>query len=491
MRSPGLPAGWNFHSRLVRQQVDAVGGRPPSLMDQVHRAIRGSHNLDMTQKEFVLHRETELQRHVAERIREYEAMLTVIGYLSGAVDPPPPMTTEKLREQVADAIREAGGSLIERSKRSTLDNLNPMNAITSGVGLVYGISGGIADLLGFDEAAEGYYDTARTALNTDVVALYNNAVNDLVVAIWEGLTDYWDRFWETADSEGFLIAFGKLRIDAGFLAAELAIDIALGVATGGAAAAASRVIRVVGRRVASTVTRVTVKIGRVGEFIPDTQRVLQLDVPDEKIPANIERLLDEDNLGGAARLDDTAQRGTPIPATSSTTYVRGRNSAVIEVDADTGRPISGRATIRDDFGSSKRGDDATEIGREFGRDGDHGGHIFAHRFFGDVPREGIVPQAGNLNTGAWKTMENEWADWIAYGKANKKLIEIDVQVQVIPPGAVRPDRFRGRYRIFEVQPDGTRVQVRSSPIGIKNEPGQTFERVYFRTDPDGSMHVRN
>lgn len=283
---------------------------------------------------------------MAERIREYEAMLTVIGYLSGAVDPPPPMTTEKLREQVADAIREAGGSLIERSKRSTLDNLNPMNAITSGVGLVYGISGGIADLLGFDEAAEGYYDTARTALNTDVVALYNNAVNDLVVAIWEGLTDYWDRFWETADSEGFLIAFGKLRIDAGFLAAELAIDIALGVATGGAAAAASRVIRVVGRRVASTVTRVTVKIGRVGEFIPDTQRVLQLDVPDEKIPANIERLLDEDNLGGAAKLDDTAQRAEAKPTTPETTRIQGDSSGEPPRPRYTGRALTSEERAR-------------------------------------------------------------------------------------------------------------------------------------------------
>lgn len=490
MRCPGLPAGWNFHSRLVRQQIDAVGGRPPSLMDQVHRVIRGSNNLDMTQKEFVLHRETELQRHVAERIREYEAMLTVIGYLSGAVAPPPPMTTEKLREQVANAIRDAGGSLIERSQRTALDNLNPANALSSGVGVVYGVSGWVADILGFDETAKGYYSTARTALNTDVVALYNNAVNDLLSAMWAGLSAYWDRFWETAETEGFLIAYGKLRIDAGFLAAELAIDIALGAATGGAAAAASRVIRVVGRRVAGSVTRVTVKIGTVGEVIPDANRILELDVPDSDIPQNVERLLDEDKLGGATKLDDTARRGTPIPATSSTTYVRGRNSAAIEVDADTGRPISGKATIRDDFGSTKRGDDATEIGREFGRDGDHGGHIFAHRFFGDVPREGIVPQAGNLNTSAWKTMENEWADWIAYGKANNKKVEIEVNVDIDPPGAVRPDHFYGDYTVYEVNADGTRSVLRTQPIDMANEPGETFDRVYFRTDPDGTMYQK-
>lgn len=163
---------------------------------------------------------------------------------------------------------------------------------------------------------------------------------------------------------------------------------------------------------------------------------------------------------------------------------------MIEYDPDARRPISGRATIRDDFGSSARGDDATEIGREFGQEGDHGGHIFAHRFFGDVPREGIVPQAGNLNTGAWKTMENEWADWIAYGRSNGKQIEIDVSIQIIPSGSARPDRFRGVYRVYEILPDGSRVQRRSKRIDMRNEPGQTFNRAYFRTDPDGKMQIK-
>lgn len=487
----GCIAGRNFHPRLVRQQAAEGGsGRPPSLMDDVRRVIMGRNNLDMTTKEFVLHRDTELQRHTAARIREYEAMLTVIGYLTGKVPPPPPLTTEGLRAQISQAIKDSAGSLINRSKRSFADNFNPLNAITSGIGALYGVSGAVADVLGFDETANLYYDTAKTSLDTDVVALYSNAVNDLLASIWQGLSDYWMTFWKTADTEGFLIAYGKLRIDAGFLAAELAIDIALGAVTSGAGAAASRVIRIVGRRVGSSLTRVTVKIGKVGEVIPDTHRVLQLDVDDAKIPADIERLMDEDNLGGASTLSDTDRRATPLPATPSTTYVRGRNTAAIEYDPKTKRPISGKATIRDDFGSSARGDDATEIGQAFGRPGDQGGHIFAHRFFGDVPREGIVPQAGNLNTGAWKTMENEWADWIAYGKSNGKQIEIDVGVQIIPPGSARPDRFRGQYRVYEIRPDGSRVQLRHSPIDMRNEAGQTFKRVYFRTDPDGKMRVK-
>ncbi len=475
--------------QIMWQDAGAAGGQPASLMDGVRRIIRGRNNLDMTPEQFLLHRETELQQHVAERIREYEAMLTVIGYLAGTVTPPPPMTTESVRAQVTEAIRKAGGSLLERSQRTFWDNFNPLNAASSAVALLYYGSSGVASAVGADGIAKDYYDIAETARNTDVVALVNNAVSDLMNSIIQGLTDYWNKFWAEADANGFLIAYGKLRIDAGFLAAELAIDIALGAVTGGAGAAASRVIRVVGTRVSRTVTRVVIKIGDGREAIPNSQRILQLDVPDTDIPPNIERLLDEDNLGGAGPLADTRQRAGPIPVTPATSYIRGSNSAAIVTDPVTGRPVSGRATIREDFGGGDRLDNATAIG-QLGREGDHGGHIFAHRFFGDVPDSGIVPQAGNLNTGAWKTMENEWADWLAYGRANGKRIEIDVNVQMDPPGAVRPDRFRGVYNVFEILPDGTRRQIRTSPIDFRNEPGETFDRVYFRTDPDGSIHIR-
>lgn len=309
MRDPNFLTSWSIDARLLRQvPSEGSGGRPQSLMEQVHRVIRGSNNLDMNQKEFILHRDAELQRHVAERIREYEAMLTVIGYLSGAITPPPPMTTESLRNDIADALRKAGDSLIERSQRGEWGNYNPLNAASSAVGLYYFVLGGGADLLGFDQTAESYYNIGRTAANTDVWQLYSNSVNELTLAIWSGIRDYWDRFWETASTEGFLIAYGKLRIDAGFLAAELAIDIALGVITGGIAAGASRVVRIVGRRVGRTATRVTIKVGHSRQAIPETHRVLEVDIPDSTIPPHIERLMDEDNLGGAARLDDTALR---------------------------------------------------------------------------------------------------------------------------------------------------------------------------------------
>lgn len=467
-----------FQARLVRQQaVEGNGGQPPSLLDEVRRTLMGRDNLDMTTREFLLHRETELQEHVSARIREYEAMLTVIGYLSGAIDPPPPMTTEGLREQVADAIREAGGSLIERSQRTMLDNFNPLNALSSGVGVVYGISGGVADLLGFDETAEGYYDTAETALNTDVVALYNNAVNDLVSSIWEGLSDYWDRFWETADREGFLIAYGKLRIDAGFLAAELAIDIALGAVSGGAAAAASRVVRVVGRRVAGSITRVTVKIGRVGEVIPDNHRVLELDIDDADIPANVERLIDEDNLGGASQLDDTAQRAKANPTTANTAVIHGGfRSNQVEWKTANDVPVEVNARLNEIQPDRNRSSTERKAQADAGRSGrgladDDGGHVIGHRFTGDQGPKNLFPQQFNFNRGAYKAIEDEWERAINAG------YEVQVNVKLTPPGAARPDKVEVRWQYYDQNgnPFGEGQRIK-----FNNAPGQKYDSTAFR-----------
>ncbi|MBO0664586.1 DNA/RNA non-specific endonuclease [Jiella flava] len=66
------------------------------------------------------------------------------------------------------------------------------------------------------------------------------------------------------------------------------------------------------------------------------------------------------------------------------------------------------------FGAGGRKDNATAVGK-LGNDGDHGGHLVGHRFMVDTPDAGIAPQASNLNTCAWKTMENEWADWLRKG----------------------------------------------------------------------------
>lgn len=163
---------------------------------------------------------------------------------------------------------------------------------------------------------------------------------------------------------------------------------------------------------------------------------------------------------------DTVARRVRDEDTIETVTTRGRNTKTTRWDSETGRPISERGRIDEDFGGSPRGDNATAIGN-LGEATDDGGHLGAHRFFGDTPDEGIVPQASNLNRGAWRKMENEWSDWVAKG------YRVHYTVDVSPAGAVRPDRFAIEYTVSS--PTGE-VAYRNFPM-FKNVAGQTFDRV--------------
>jgi len=152
---------------------------------------------------------------------------------------------------------------------------------------------------------------------------------------------------------------------------------------------------------------------------------------------------------------------------------RGGNSKATHFNSD-GRPISERGTITEDFGSSTRGDNATDVGN-LGSSTDDGGHLGAHRFYGDTPDEGIVPQAANLNRGAWKRMENEWADWVGKG------YQVDYSVEIMPPGATRPDSFVVEYTV--TNPATNDVAYRNFPM-FDNAAGETFDRVSRGDMPD-------
>jgi len=154
----------------------------------------------------------------------------------------------------------------------------------------------------------------------------------------------------------------------------------------------------------------------------------------------------------------------------SSVTTRGRNTKQTYFDPGNRRPVQEEGTILDDFGSSDRGDNATAIG-QLGIDGDDGGHLGGHRFFGDTPDEGIVPQAANLNRGAWKKMENEWADWTAEG------CRVDYRISVDPPGAVRPDNFQVAYVVSDPQ-TGEILETRSP--SFENVSGETFDRINKR-----------
>jgi hypothetical protein len=169
-------------------------------------------------------------------------------------------------------------------------------------------------------------------------------------------------------------------------------------------------------------------------------------------------------------LDTIVKRVKDTDNFDSSVTTRGRNTKRTYFDPDSRRPVQEEGTILDDFGGGDRGDNATAIG-QLGDVGDDGGHLGGHRFYGDTPDEGIVPQAANLNRGAWKKMENEWADWVAEG------CRVDYRISVDPPGSVRPDNFQVAYVVSDPA-TGEILETRSP--SFENISGQTFDRINQR-----------
>jgi hypothetical protein len=83
----------------------------------------------------------------------------------------------------------------------------------------------------------------------------------------------------------------------------------------------------------------------------------------------------------------------------------------------------------------------TEVGH-LGLPRDEGGHLIGTRFDGPAEGFNIVPQDSNLNRGAWKTMENEWADALQAGKE----VKVDIMVRYVDD-TLRPEVFEVRYLI--------------------------------------------
>lgn len=68
-------------------------------------------------------------------------------------------------------------------------------------------------------------------------------------------------------------------------------------------------------------------------------------------------------------------------------------------------------------------------------DGDDAGHLFADQFDGSGGLDNIVSQARDLNQGAWKDMEESWADAIRSGK------KVEVFTEVKYGDGARPTGF--------------------------------------------------
>lgn len=147
--------------------------------------------------------------------------------------------------------------------------------------------------------------------------------------------------------------------------------------------------------------------------------------------------------------DEVLQFGKLAP---NTTYVRnGYEYATDEL----GRVSRVSGDLRLETGI--RSPHQTEVGK-LGLPTDEGGHLIATRFDGTPEGVNLVPQDANLNRGAWKRMENEWATALAQGKQ----VKVDITVQYPPGNISRPDIFevkywingRKRLKAYENQPGG-------------------------------------
>ncbi|KZL25135.1 DNA/RNA non-specific endonuclease [Pseudovibrio sp. Ad37] len=326
------------------------------------------------------------------------------------------------------------------------------------------------------KAARKYRDQAQSRRENakKLYAAANERFKEYFQSLWQELKT---RFYDC----GWFYAVATTATDATFAVAELAIGAKV-------ASSAIKSLRFVVERLPEGRIKVTAehvtsgrryskswnnedleaKYGKpednhAGGVLPEKNRNVP-DKPAEDVGKK-KREVEADN-----KQDKDRKKNTLAPKTKTTTKTRGSNTNEIEYDAVTGRPIRAKGVLQEDFGSTKRGDSATKVGK-LGNPGDQGGHLAGHRFMGDTPDEGIVPQAGNLNQGAWKTMENEWADWI------KKGYQVKYDIKVNPPGAVRPDAFKVKYKIIDPKTKEVKYENRPS---FKNKKDQKFKRIKFR-----------
>lgn len=146
----------------------------------------------------------------------------------------------------------------------------------------------------------------------------------------------------------------------------------------------------------------------------------------------------------------------------------GRNEATWTLDA-MGRPIRAEATLREVFVDLDRSSAEQRAQGEVadrGVDGDHGGHIIGHRFVKDQGLDNLFPQNGDFNISAYKTLENEMADWVETGA------EVRVAVDLLG-GGDRPECVRVVYEVLDPASDDV---VYDNNVLFRNAADQTFDR---------------
>lgn len=185
-------------------------------------------------------------------------------------------------------------------------------------------------------------------------------------------------------------------------------------------------------------------------------------VPLDKLPDGLRKAVEPLKT----KLDDFARVG--VNQVSSTV---GKNHITWTQNA-AGDTIGAKATLNEVFSGAKRSasevkDQATAAAR--GVADDAGGHIIGHRFAQSQGIKNMFPQNANFNNGAFKKVENEWADWI-----NKKGGSVEVDIQLVGNSA-RPDKVKVSYQLK----DANGHVVREVTEQFKNQSGRMFDRQYF------------
>lgn len=420
--------------------------------------------------------------YVAEQFYQYAAAMKMVYVLA---------TDEAARSQLIDAINEGiSGSSVVRFLSSASNEFaaqrlqDPLliemvtgassDAVASALGLPGSRPESDFDL---DEINSIHQHLAKQRLNS---ARYQAEKQRAMSDLKDGATSYWREIKRRHSECGFMYAALTVSTDGAFVLGGLA----LGAGLGAAAIKAMRSIKFFAARVVNGKIKVTAKHDLTGGKIERdfTTKELEEDfgTPDKNhagtsdneanVPTGEGKKKTDDGDKGQDSESNKEESATKPPPQKTIPRQYGKNENNITYDTATGRPTRAQGVIREDFGGMPRGDNATDIGR-MGNPGDDGGHLAGHRFFGDTPDQGIVPQASNLNRGAWKTMENEWADWI------KKGYNVEYDIKVIPPGAVRPDAFKVKYKIVD---PNTGAEKYSNDVAMRNRAGETFDRVKFR-----------
>lgn len=173
-----------------------------------------------------------------------------------------------------------------------------------------------------------------------------------------------------------------------------------------------------------------------------------------------------------AEVDPVTAAATPSAVGAATgterTAVVGRNEATWTLDA-RGRLVRAEATLKEVFTDLERSSAETRAQGDVADrnvEGDHAGLIIGHRFVKDQELDNLFPQNGDFNISAYKTLENEMADWVEAGA------EVRVTIDLLG-GGDRPVQVRVAYEVLSAASGDI---VYENTVLFRNQADQTFDR---------------